>query len=76
MSATPHIGFIDGACRSTWDLSSAAWAIYNPNGDLISIQGICLGCTTNNIVEYSVVTELLLDAITLGIRELVVNLDS
>ena len=69
MSAAPHVGFVDGACRSTWNLSSMAWAIYNPNSELIDLQGICLGHTTNNIDEYSAV-------IALGIRELVVNLDS
>ena len=35
-----------------------------------------LGCTTNNIYEYSAVTKLLSEAIYLDIRELVVNLDS
>ena len=76
MSATPHIGFVDGACRSTQNLSSAAWAIYDPNGELIDLQGIYLGRTTNNIVEYNVVIKLLSEAIDLGIRELVVNLES
>jgi len=76
MFVAPHVGFFDGACRSTRNLSSVAWAIYNPNGDLIDLQGIFLGRTTNNIVEYSAVIKLLSEAITLGIRELVVNLDS
>src|SRR5699024_2446150 len=39
-------------------------------------QGIFLGRTTNNITEYSAVIELLLEAITLDIWELVANLDS
>ena len=55
---------------------SAAWAIYNLNSELIDHQGIYLGRTTNNIVEYSVVIKLLSEGIALGIRELVVNLDS
>ena len=76
MSATPHIGFADGACRSTRNLSSVAWAIYDPNGELIDLQGIFLGRTTNNIVEYSAVIKLLLESIALDTRELVVNLDS
>jgi ribonuclease HI len=37
---------------------------------------VCLGHATNNIAEYSVVIELLVDAISLGIRHLVVRLDS
>lgn len=76
MFATPHIGFTDGACHSTRNLSSAAWCIYDLNSELIDLQGICLGRTTNNIAEYNAVIELLSEAITLGIRELVVNLDS
>ena len=52
------------------------WAIYDPNSELIDLQGIFLGRTTNNIDEYNAVIELLSKAITLGIRELVVNLDS
>ena len=37
---------------------------------------MCLGCTTNNVAEYSAVIELLAEAINLGIRTLLVNLDS
>jgi ribonuclease HI len=44
--------------------------------ELISLRGVCLGRATNNIAEYSAVIELLVDAISLGIRRLVVRLDS
>lgn len=76
MSGTPYVGFADGACRSTCNLSSAAWVIYDPHGKLIDFQGVCLGCTTNNVAEYCVVIELLVKEINLGIHALVVNLDS
>ena len=76
MSGAPYIGFAEGACCSTRNLSSAAWVIYDPHGELIDLQGVCLGCTTNNVAEYSVVIELLAEAINLGIRTLLVNLDS
>ena len=76
MSSAPYVGFVDGACRSTRNLSSAAWAIYNPHGELLEFQGVCLGRTTNNVAEYNVVIELLAEAVDLGIRALVVNLDS
>ena len=69
MPDAPYVGFADGACRSTRNLSSAAWVIYDP-------QGVCLGRTTNNVAEYCVVIELLSEAINLGIRALVINLDS
>ena len=76
MSLTPYVSFADGAFHSTHNLSSAAWAIHDPHGVLINLQGICLGRTTNNIAEYSVVIEFLSEAISLDIQELVVNLDS
>ena len=50
--------------------------IYDPHGELIDLQGVCLGRTTNNVVEYSAVIELLAEAINLNICTLVVNLDS
>ena len=76
MSGSPYVGFADGASHSTCNLSSAAWVIYDPHGELVDIQGVCLGCTTNNVAEYGVVIELLAEAINLGICALVVNLDS
>ena len=72
----PYVGFPDGASHSTRNLASAAWAIYAPKNELISLRGVCLGRATNNIAEYSIVIELLVDAISLGIHRLVVRLDS
>ena len=40
MSITPYVGFADGASRSTRNLSSTAWVIYDPAGELIELQGI------------------------------------
>jgi hypothetical protein len=42
-SSLPYIGFADGAIRSTRNLASAAWAIYAPTNELISLRGVCLG---------------------------------
>jgi ribonuclease HI len=75
-SSLPHIGFVDGASRSTQNLASVAWEIYAPTNKLITLRGVCLSCATNNIAEYSVVIELLIDSISLGIRHLVLRLDS
>jgi ribonuclease HI len=75
-SLLPYIGFADGASRSTQNLAFAAWAIYAPTNELVSLRGVCLGCATNNIAEYSAVIELLVDSISLGICHLVVQLDS
>jgi ribonuclease HI len=71
----PYIGFADGASRSTQNLASATWAIYTPTNELVYLRGVCLGRVTNNIAEYSIVIELLVDVISLGIRHLVVRLD-
>ena len=73
---SPYVGFADGAFRSTKNLSSAAWVIYDPVGELINLQIICLGPATNNVTEYSALLELLTQAVNLGIRTLIVKLDS
>ena len=36
-SSLPHIGFVDGASRSTQNLASAAWEIYAPTNELITL---------------------------------------
>jgi ribonuclease HI len=42
----------------------------------VSSGGICIGPSTNNVVEYSIVIELLRDVISHGIRSLEVCMDS
>jgi hypothetical protein len=56
MSSLPYIGFANGASRSTQNLASAAWAIYAPTDELISLHGVCFGRATNNITKYSAVS--------------------
>ena len=75
-SSEPFVGYADGARPSTQNLSSAAWAIFAPNDGLVSFQGICIGRSTNNIAEYSVLIELLSDAISFGINRIIIRLDS
>jgi len=75
-SLQTYIGFDDGACRNTQNISSAAWAIYSPSDELVSMHGVSLGQTTNNIVEYSAVIELLSESISFGIQSLIVRLNS
>jgi ribonuclease HI len=69
------MGYADGASRHTRRLASETWVIFTPQGQLLSFEGICLGDTTNNVTEYSVVIELLRDALSLGISCLRVYLD-
>jgi ribonuclease HI len=70
------IGFADGASRHTRRLASATWVIFTPQGQLLSSGGICLGDTTNNVIEYNTIIELLRDALSLGISHLQVYLDA
>jgi hypothetical protein len=50
--------------------------IYSPKGLLVSSGGVCLGPSMNNVAEYSLVIELLHDAISHGIHSLDICLDS
>ena len=75
MEFSIYIGFTDGAIRHTQNSASAAWVIYTPTG-VLSLRGICLRPSSNNVVEYSVVIELLRDAISHGVHSLEVRLDS
>ena len=76
MESSVYIGFTDGASRHTQNSASAAWVIYAPTGQVLSSRGICLQPSSNNVVEYSVVIELLRDAISHGVHSLEVHLDS
>jgi ribonuclease HI len=76
VSSLPYIGFTDGTSHSTQNLASAAWEIYAPTDELISLHGVFLGHATNNIMEYSAVIKLLTDVVSLGIRHLVVHINS
>jgi ribonuclease HI len=76
MKPSVYLGFADGVSRHTQNLSSTAWVVYSPEGLLVSSGGICLGPSTNNVAEFSVVIEILCNAISHGIRSLEVHLDS
>ena len=75
-SSEPFVGYADGASHSTQNLSSTAWAVFAPNGELVSFQGICIGRSTNNIAEYSMLIKILFDAISFGINHIIIRLDS
>jgi ribonuclease HI len=76
MESSVYLGFTDGASHHTQNLASTAWVVYSPEGLLVSSGGVCLGPSMNNVAEYSVVIELLRDAISHGILSLEVRLDS
>jgi len=75
-SLEPFVGYANGASHSTQNLSSAAWAIFAPNDELVSFQGICISRSKNNIAKYSALIELLSDAISFGISHIIIRLDS
>ena len=66
-SLQTYISCADGAFRSTRNISSAAWVIYSPTNELVSMHGVSLGQTMNNVAEYSAVIELLSYVISFGI---------
>jgi ribonuclease HI len=71
-----YVGFVDSASRHTRRLASTTWVIFTPASQLVSSGGVCLGEATNNVFEYSVVIELLRDALSHGISHLLVHLDA
>ena len=68
--SSTFIGFADGAIHHTQHLASVAWVIYTPMGHVLSLGGVCLQPSSNNVAEYSAVIELLRDAISHGILSL------
>ena len=76
MSSEWFVSFAYGTNRHTCNLASAAWVIYSPSGQLVSARGVLLGSATNNAAEYRAVIELLWDALSRGITQLEVRIDS
>ena len=75
-SLDPYLGFADGASRSTRNIASTAWVLFDPSHCLVESGGICLGLATNNVAQYSSVITLLGAASALGVSRLVVYMDS
>ena len=73
---TSFIGFSNGAHRYTLNLASAAWVLYSPTSEMVSLGGILLGLSTNNLAEYQAVVELLTKSLANDVREIRVYLDS
>ena len=71
MESSTYIGFVDGASRHTQHSAFATWVIYTPTSQVLSLGGICLRPSSNNVVEYSAVIELLKDAISHGVHSLI-----
>jgi len=76
MESSVYLGFAYGSSHHTQNLASAAWVVYSPEGLLVSSGGVCPRPSTNNVVEYSAIIEILCDSISHGILSLEVHLDS
>ena len=76
MESSIYIGFFDGASHHTKKSASIAWVIYTLTGQVLSLGGVCLRPSSNNVVEYSAIIELLRDAISHGVHSLEVRLNS
>ena len=76
MPSERYIGFADGASCHTCNLASAAWVIYSSSGQLVAAGGDCLGISSNKVIEYRAIIELLWDSLSRGITQLKVCLDS
>ena len=78
MSTIPpfHSGYANGANRSSRNIASATWVIFSPSNEFLGSEGIFLGHATNSLVEYKVFIAFMTNASALGIRSLVVWLDS
>jgi ribonuclease HI len=71
-----NLGFTNGANRHTQNLSSATWVVYSLEVLLVSIGGVCLGPSMNNVAEYNIVIEILRDVVSQGIDSLEIHMDS
>ena len=69
-------GFTDGDFCHTMNLASASSILYSPVYDLVSSAVVCIGPTTNNIIDYEAVIGILTEAASRDIDELVVFMDS
>ena len=70
MESSVYIGFVDGASRHTQNSASATWVIYTPTRQVLSLGGVCLRPSSNNVAKYSAIIELLRDAISHGVHSL------
>ena len=69
-------GFANGACHHTFNLAMAAWVLYSPAEYLVSLGAVCIGPATNNITKYQAVINLLTEAASQDVHDLVVLMDS
>jgi ribonuclease HI len=67
MESSFYLGFVYGVSRHTWNMTSTAWVIYSPEGQLVSSSGVRLEKSTNNVAEYRTIIDILHDIISHGV---------
>jgi hypothetical protein len=65
-STSVYVGYVDGASCSTRNIVSITSVILSPTYELVSSGGVYPGLKTNNITKYSVVIEILFEALALA----------
>ena len=71
------VTYVDSYSFHTQNLVSITRVVSSPTCQLVSLGGVSLGLTTNNVAKYNVVMELLFDTMSHRIDiSLVVHLDS
>lgn len=71
-----YYGFVDGASRHTRNLAWTTWVIYSPSDELIISGRWCPSPAANNVAEYQAAIGLMTEALSSGILQLIVHLDS
>ena len=74
--SSTYVGYANGARHNTPSVAFATWIIFSLTYELLSSRNIYIGLAINNIVEYSMVIELMSEASTFRIHQLVLRMDS
>ena len=62
-----YLEYVDGASHGSRNIASTTWIIFTLENQVLSSRGSLIEHATNNVVEYNVSIELLVEANTLGI---------
>src|SRR5438128_1155078 len=68
--------FADGASRGNPGPAAAGFVLDDPDGHPVAAEGLALGHATNNLAEYRALVEGLLRALSLGVENVDVRMDS
>lgn len=75
-SSTTCIIYADGVSHFSRNLASSTSTIFTPSHTLVHSNGVCIGSTINNHVEYDAMIGFLIDSLAHRILHIHVHLDS